>query len=80
MQEKQQAAGQSHTPQYPAISALLYFEAAARSGSFTAGARAMNLSQSAFSRQIQSLQVQTGQTLFKRARQRLQMTDAGAKC
>lgn len=61
----------------PPISALLCFEAAARSGSFAAGARAMNLSQSAFSRQIQGLEAQTGQTLFKRERQRVQLTGAG---
>ncbi|WP_264211101.1 LysR substrate-binding domain-containing protein [Leisingera thetidis] len=61
----------------PPTAALLCFEAAARAGSFAAGARAMNLSQSAFSRQIQSLEAQTGQTLFKRARQRVQLTGAG---
>ncbi|KIC34034.1 LysR substrate-binding domain-containing protein [Leisingera sp. ANG-S5] len=61
----------------PPISALLCFEAAARSGSFAQGARAMNLSQSAFSRQIQGLEAQTGQTLFKRERQRVQLTGAG---
>ncbi|MEX0302939.1 MAG: LysR substrate-binding domain-containing protein [Leisingera sp.] len=61
----------------PPTSALLCFEAAAQSGSFAGGARAMNLSQSAFSRQIQSLEAQTGQTLFKRERQRVQLTGAG---
>ncbi|WP_435660153.1 LysR substrate-binding domain-containing protein [Leisingera caerulea] len=61
----------------PPISALLCFEAAARAGSFAQGARTMSLSQSAFSRQIQSLEAQTGQTLFKRDRQRVQLTAAG---
>lgn len=61
----------------PPTAALLCFEAAARSGSFAQGARAMNLSQSAFSRQIQGLEAQTGQTLFKRERQRVQLTGAG---
>ncbi|MBQ4826183.1 LysR family transcriptional regulator [Leisingera sp. HS039] len=61
----------------PPTSALLCFEAAARAGSFAGGAREMNLSQSAFSRQIQSLEALTGQTLFKRERQRVQLSGAG---
>lgn len=37
----------------------------------------MHLSQSAFSRQIQGLEAQTGQTLFRRERQRVHLTGAG---
>lgn len=61
----------------PSTTALLCFEAAARSGSFSAAAREISLSQSALSRQIQLLEAQVKQSLFKRERQRVTLTAAG---
>ena len=61
----------------PPVTALLCFETAARTESFTQAAQMLNLSQSALGRQIQSLEAQVGQTLFHRVRQRVSLTDAG---
>jgi len=61
----------------PSTNALLCFEAAARCESFAEAARVLNMSQSALGRQIQALEAQCGQSLFRRSRQRVQLTGAG---
>ncbi|MBB3066253.1 LysR substrate-binding domain-containing protein [Limibacillus halophilus] len=63
----------------PSTTALLCFEAAARSGSFTQAAVEVNLSQSAVSRQIAILENFLHRPLFTRVRQRVRLTDAGAR-
>ncbi|NOZ32554.1 MAG: LysR family transcriptional regulator [Alphaproteobacteria bacterium] len=63
--------------QIPSTTALLCFEAAARTENFARAAREINLTQSAFSRQIQSLEDYAKQTLFTRDRQRVKLTTAG---
>ena len=63
--------------QIPSTTALLCFEAAARCENFAQAARELNMSQSALGRQIQGLEAQAGQTLFRRARQRVHLTGAG---
>lgn len=55
------------------------FESAAFHGSVTAAAKELNRTQSALSRQIQSLERHLGIELFTRHRQRIQLTDAGAR-
>ncbi len=61
----------------PSTHALSAFEAAARTGSFTAAAREMNLTQSAVSRQIKGLEERLGVDLFLRERQTVRLTAAG---
>ena len=61
----------------PSTTALLCFEAAARSQSFVQAARQLNISQSALGRQIQGLEAQLEQTLFHRERQRVRLTSGG---
>ncbi|VAW25231.1 Transcriptional regulator, LysR family [hydrothermal vent metagenome] len=63
--------------QIPTITALLCFEAAARTENFAKAAREINITQSALSRQIQALESFTQQTLFTRNRQRVKLTLAG---
>ncbi len=63
--------------QIPTITALLCFEAAARTENFARAAREINITQSALSRQIQALESFTQQTLFTRSRQRVKLTLAG---
>lgn len=63
----------------PPTGALQAFESAAFHQSVTAAARELNRTQSALSRQIQSLEKHLGIDLFKRHRQRIQLTDAGAR-
>jgi LysR family glycine cleavage system transcriptional activator len=53
------------------------FDAVARTGSFTAAAREINLTQGAVSRQVSALEHQLGVVLFKRIRKTVQITDAG---
>ena len=53
------------------------FDAVARTGSFTAAAREINLTQGAISRQVSALEQQLGIVLFKRIRKTVQITDAG---
>ncbi|MEO8641250.1 LysR family transcriptional regulator, partial [Pseudomonas sp.] len=50
----------------PSMSALLAFEASARHASFTRASEELNLSQSAVSRQVQTLEELLGVTLFDR--------------
>ncbi len=59
------------------MSSLRGFEAAARFESFSAAARALNLTQSAISHQVKALEDSLGQSLFNRINRRVVMTDAG---
>lgn len=61
----------------PSISLLLAFEGVARTGSITAVADELALTQSAVSRQIQALEHQLGAALFIREKKRLKLTAAG---
>ena len=61
----------------PSISLLSAFDAAARTGSFSAAARELNLTQSAISRQVKALEEQLGVPLFIRERQTVRLSDAG---
>jgi len=61
----------------PSITALLCFEAAAKTEGFARAAETMNITQSAVSRQIQQLEAFVGQSLFIRAKQRVKLTAAG---
>ncbi|WP_116134667.1 LysR family transcriptional regulator [Tropicimonas sp. IMCC34043] len=60
----------------PSISMLLAFEAVVRSGSVTAAAHELNLTQSTVSRLVQNLEQQIGCVLFLRRRKRLVPTEA----
>lgn len=61
----------------PSTTALLCFEAAARTENFAQAAASLNITQSALSRQIQTLEAFVKQALFTRARQRVRLTSAG---
>ncbi|MGE6742809.1 LysR family transcriptional regulator [Allorhizobium pseudoryzae] len=61
----------------PSLSLLSAFEAAARTGSVTAAAQELDLTQSAVSRQIAALEKQIGVALFLRERQTIRLTIAG---
>lgn len=61
----------------PPTAELRTFEAAARRQSFTAAAEELNLTQSAVSRQIRSLETLLGANLFIRERQTVRLTAAG---
>lgn len=61
----------------PSMTALQCFDAAARTGSFTLAAVALNLTQSAVSRQIAKLEAALGILLFKRTGPYVQLTDRG---
>jgi LysR family transcriptional regulator, glycine cleavage system transcriptional activator len=61
----------------PSVSLLSAFEAAARTGSISAAARELSLTQSAVSRQIKALEEQLGANLFIRERQSIRLTLAG---
>jgi LysR family transcriptional regulator, glycine cleavage system transcriptional activator len=61
----------------PSFSLLSAFEAAARTGSVTAAANELGLTQSAVSRQISALERQLGVALFLRERQTIRLTLAG---
>jgi LysR family glycine cleavage system transcriptional activator len=61
----------------PSLSLLTAFEAAARTGSITAAARELDLTQSAVSRQIKALESQLGVELFLRERQTIRLTVVG---
>ncbi|MFO1046831.1 MAG: LysR family transcriptional regulator [Geminicoccaceae bacterium] len=62
----------------PSLSLLTAFEAVARTGSITAAADELSLTQGAVSRQIRALEGQLGTTLFVRERQRVRATVGGA--
>lgn len=61
----------------PSLPLLAAFEAAARTGSVTAAARELNLTQSAVSRQIRALEEQLGVELFHREKQTIRLTAGG---
>ncbi|WP_323751498.1 LysR substrate-binding domain-containing protein [Marinobacter sp.] len=61
----------------PPIHAISAFESVARLGSFTAAAGELNLGQSAVSKQIKTLEEQTGTPLFLRHARGVELTDAG---
>lgn len=62
---------------FPSTSMLIAFDAAARTGSFSAAARELNLTQGAVSRQIRALENQLDVTLFKRVGKIVKLTDIG---
>ena len=61
----------------PSMSMLIAFDAAARSGSFTAAAHEINLTQGAVSKQIHNLEELLGIQLFHRYKQTISLTDEG---
>jgi DNA-binding transcriptional LysR family regulator len=61
----------------PPLTALRAFEVAARTGSFTAAAKELNVTHGAVSKQIQALEQWLGQTLFVRSGQRMAPTRHG---
>lgn len=61
----------------PPLPSLTAFEAAARHGSFTRAAEELNMSQSAVSKRIASLEDWLDIRLFERIRQRIVLTEAG---
>ncbi len=61
----------------PSMSALTAFDAAARTGSFTAAGQELGLTQGAVSRQIKGLEDLLGCPLFVREGQRVSLTPAG---
>lgn len=61
----------------PSMSSLLAFEASARSESFTRAAQQLSLTQSAVSRQVQTLEELLGVSLFHRIGRRVVLTDVG---
>jgi DNA-binding transcriptional LysR family regulator len=63
----------------PSIDTLLALEGVARSGSVTAVAEQLSLTQSAVSRQLQRLEEQLEVALFIRDKKRLKLTPAGAE-
>lgn len=63
----------------PSMSLLLVFEAAARHESYTRAAEELALSQSAVSRQIQTLESQLGISLFRRQGRSVQLTELGRR-
>lgn len=63
----------------PDLAVLQAFEAAARHENFTKAAAELNLTQSAISRQIQTLEEQLGVPLFERVRKRVLLSVAGRR-
>lgn len=61
----------------PPLGALIGFEAAARLGSFSLAAEELNLTQSAISHQIRTLETHLNQPLFLRTGRTVELTDAG---
>ena len=61
----------------PSLDALRGFDASARTLSFTLAGKALNLTQSAISRQVQSLEEALGLRLFERFNRRLALTANG---
>lgn len=60
------------------LSCLIAFECVARHGGVSRAAMELNLTQSAVSRQILQLEAELGTPLFKRVRQRMVLSEAGA--
>lgn len=61
----------------PSLRQVVAFEAAARHGSFREAARELNLSDSAVSHAVRTLEERLGQPLFIRRKGRVQLTEAG---
>lgn len=61
----------------PSTSMLMAFEAAARSGSFTAAAKELDLTQGAISRQVSALEEQLGVKLFNRVGKAVEINEVG---
>ncbi len=61
----------------PPLPTLIGFEAAARLGSFSNAAAELNITQSAISHQIRTLEAHLGQPLFRRIGRRIELNDAG---
>jgi len=61
----------------PSMSLLLAFEAAARHESYTRAAEELSLTQSAVSRQVQTLEQQLGVILFRREGRTVKLTEVG---
>lgn len=66
-------------PHLPPLNALRAFEAAGRLGSFQAASGDLGVTQSAVAQQVRALEAHLGQALFTRARQGLDLTDAGRR-
>lgn len=64
-------------PKVPSLRLLMGFEAAARHGNFSRAADELCLSQSAVSHQVQQLEAQLGQPLFRRLGRGVELTVAG---
>ncbi len=62
----------------PSLTSLVCFDAAVRHMSFTKAAAELNVTQSAVSRQLRQLEEHVGRPLFRRDKQRLVLTEAGA--
>ncbi|WP_299866666.1 LysR substrate-binding domain-containing protein [uncultured Hoeflea sp.] len=62
----------------PPLGSLVGFEAAARLGGFSLAAEELNVTQSAISHQIRTLEDHLGQPLFLRVGRGIELTDAGA--
>ncbi len=71
------AAAVAVSPRLPSLDLLRGFEAAARLGSFTRAAEALFVTQSAVSRQVQTLEAQLGVKLFERHHRQVRLTEAG---
>ncbi|OLL27395.1 LysR family transcriptional regulator [Burkholderia sp. SRS-W-2-2016] len=63
----------------PSMSLLLVFEAAARHENYARAAEELSLSQSAISRQIQTLEDQLGVALFRREGRSVRLTEVGRR-
>lgn len=61
------------------LSAIRVFEAAARLGSFTRAAQALNITQAAVSWQVKALEQRLGQPLFRRLAREVALTPAGER-
>jgi len=67
------------TERLPSLGSLIAFEAAARHLSFTRAAREINITQTAVSHQIKTLEANLGVRLFQRRRNGIQLTSAAKK-
>lgn len=63
----------------PPLAAVRVFEAAARHENFTEAARELGMTQAAVSHQIRLIEDHLGQQLFRRTRQRVELTDAARR-
>jgi LysR family transcriptional regulator, glycine cleavage system transcriptional activator len=61
----------------PFLNGIRAFEAAARHGSFAAGAKELNVTPAAISRMVRLLELRTGVDFFERSANRLALTPAG---